>query len=633
MRFVRDRSPADAGSTRIVQSRLAQAATVLYVAASLAYLYWRVAYTVNTDALFVSVPFLFADFVGFGYFLLFAHNLWRRTERTPSPAPEGLTVDVFIPTYNEDIAVLRPTIEAALAMDYPHETYVLDDGRRQTVKDLCSALGVRYLTRPDNKGAKAGNINAALSKTHGQFIAFFDADHAPFRNFLTELLGYFNDPKVALVQAPQAYYNLDSFQHAPASGKDAGRPWHEQSVFYDAMMPGKDRLNAAFWCGSSAILRRTALEEVGGVDTSTVTEDMHTTMNLHAAGWRSVYDPRELALGIAPDDASGFLVQRQRWAQGALQVLRKDNPLKKPGLSRGQRLAYFAGVAYVFEYVPRLIYLVTPIIALLVGELPLKNVGWDVLSVVVAFWIFGVLTSRLLTLGRNPYLEAERYHLLKLTIMLKALLTSVWHRPLKFKVTPKAGDGKDHLATELYHIGPQLVVGGLSATAAVWAAIGYLAGAPWELSGGSLLVTSAWAVFNAGLVLSLAHTVLRRHHRRALYRFQVELPGSLSSEHGHGIVRIVDLSALGVGWESALDIPRGATAVLQFAAGEAHVTAAVRIQGRRYVGGTFRYGGEFVGLDNGVQRDLVLFLYQQHAPVMFGHAPFPGVGEELRRAG
>jgi cellulose synthase (UDP-forming) len=617
---------------RLVQSRPAQAATVLYIAASLAYLYWRVAYTVNTDALFVSIPFLFADFAGFGYFLLFAHNLWRRTERTPPAAPEGLTVDVFIPTYNEDLAVLRPTIEAALAMDHPHETYVLDDGRRETVKQLCRQLGVRYLTRPDNKGAKAGNINAALPRTDGEFIAFFDADHAPFRNFLTELLGYFNDPKVALVQAPQAYYNLDSFQHARTHGNDAGSPWHEQSVFYDAMMPGKDRLNAAFWCGSSAILRRTALEEVGGVDTRTVTEDMHTTMSLHAAGWRSVYDSRELALGIAPDDASGFLVQRQRWAQGALQVLRKDNPLKKPGLTLGQRLAYFAGVAYVFEYIPRLIYLLTPISALLVGELPMKSVGWDVLSVIVAFWIFGVLTSRLLTLGRNPFLQAEQYHLLKLTIMLRAMLTSVWPRPLKFKVTPKAGDGKDHLAAELSHIGPQLAVGGLSAIAAVWAGLGYVVGAPWELSGGSLLVTSAWAIFNAGLVASVAHTILRRHHRRALYRFQVELPGSLSSEHGQGIVRIVDLSALGVGWESALEIPRGAPATLQFTVGEARVTAKLLVQSRRETSEGFRYGGEFIALADTAQRDLVLFLYQQHAPAMFGPAQSPGPREELLKA-
>src|SRR5215211_3216000 len=109
MRSVRDRALAPAGTVRIVQSRPAQAATVLYIAATIAYLYWRIAYTVNTDALFVSIPFLFADLAGFGYFLLFAHNLWRRTERTPPAAPEGLTVDVFIPTYNEDIALLRPT--------------------------------------------------------------------------------------------------------------------------------------------------------------------------------------------------------------------------------------------------------------------------------------------------------------------------------------------------------------------------------------------------------------------------------------------------------------------------------------------------------------------------------------------
>src|SRR5690606_30100372 len=132
------------------------------------------------------------------------------------------------------------------------ETYVLDDGRRDEVRILCEELGAKYLTRPDNKGAKAGNINAALPRTHGDFIAVFDADHAPFSNFLTDLLGYFRDPKVALAQAPQEYYNLDSFQHF-GSGTHAQSVRHEQSVFFEEILPGKDRHNAAFWCGSTAI--------------------------------------------------------------------------------------------------------------------------------------------------------------------------------------------------------------------------------------------------------------------------------------------------------------------------------------------------------------------------------------------
>ncbi len=267
--------------TQVLASRWTQAVVLTYLGVGGWYLWWRTFHTVNLDALYLSIPLLLADYLGFAFFLLFGFNLWSKVRRFAPPPQASLTVDVFIPTYDEPDEILKPTILSALAMDYPHRTYVLDDGHREGVRLLCEELGVDYLSRPTNEGAKAGNINAALKVTHGEYIAIFDADHAPFKSFLTELLGYFKDPNVALVQAPQAYFNLDSFQHA-AAGPHKNKPWHEQSVFYDQIMPGKDRMNSAFWCGSSAILRREALESVGGVNTLTVTEDMHTAMGLHA---------------------------------------------------------------------------------------------------------------------------------------------------------------------------------------------------------------------------------------------------------------------------------------------------------------------------------------------------------------
>lgn len=606
---------------------------LLYIIVAIAYLAWRTLFTVNMEAPYVSLPFLAADYIGFGFFLLFVATLWSRRARTPTAPPLGRSVDVYITTYNEDLAVLQPTVLAAVSMDYPHVTYVLDDGRREEVRHMCEELGARYLTRGDNRGAKAGNINAALPRTSGEFIAFFDADHAPFRNFLTELLGYFEDPGVALVQSPQAYYNLDSFQHArPRMAKGAG-PWHEQSVFYDAIMPGKDRWNAAFWCGSSAIVRRTALEAAGGVDTRTVTEDMHTAMNLHAAGWKSVYDRRELAIGIAPDDASAFLTQRSRWAKGALQILRNDNPLLKPGLTFRQRISYFTSVTYVFEYVPKLVYLLTPIIALLVGELPMRRLGWAFLLFFFAYWLLGVLASSLLTIGRNPYFAAERFHLLKLGIMLTATLTVLWPRGLKFKVTPKSGDGHDHRLSELRLLRWQLAIGLGSVAAVSWAAASYASGASWELRGEALIVTGAWATFNAGLVASLCATVLRRHHRRQVYRFQVDAPASVTAGGESAIARVRDVSAVGLGWESPLRLRQGQQATVRFRAGERTISADVEVQTCFSREGTYRYGARFASLDGTARHDLILWLYQQHAPGMFQQtpAPVPFVLEERAR--
>ncbi|MGK2964393.1 MAG: glycosyltransferase [Tepidiformaceae bacterium] len=628
--------------TEVLSSRIAQLVTILYLGVGVSYLWWRTTSTVNWDAPFISIPFLAADYLGFAFFTLFAMTLWRRVRRfAPPPAP-GLTVDVLIPTYNEEVDVLRPTIEAAIAMDYPHRTYVLDDGRRAEIRSLCKGLGVEYLTREDNAGAKAGNINAALPRTSGDFIAIFDADHAPFKNFLTELLGYFTDDKVALVQAPQSYYNLDSFQHAPRVRSSDEGPWHEQSVFYDAILPGKDRWNAAFWCGSSAIVRRTALEEVGGVDTRTVTEDMHTAMLLHARGWKSIYHDRELAVGIAPEDASSFLVQRQRWAMGAVQILRKDNPLFLKGLTLRQRVSYFASVAYVFEYLPKAIYLATPAVALTIGALPMTNMGWNLLYRFLPYWLLGILATRLLTGGSNPYLQSERFHLLKLWIMLRACSTALWPRKLRFQVTPKSGTGVDHPAWNLRLIRWQLVVGVVSVAAASWAALAYWLDVSWKLTGPSLAMTAAWALFNAGMIAMLARSIAVRHHRRHVYRFPVVLPATFTYGRQRVLGTIVDLSGLGIGWESEVGLRRGSEVSVRVELdGDTAIRTRIRVLSTREVAGGFRHGGSFVALSERDRRNLILFLYQQHAPEMLTGQPgqleppipFPSPDLPLRRAG
>jgi cellulose synthase (UDP-forming) len=611
-------APGRSPSQRFVQSRPAQFATVAYFAVGILYLWWRTFHTVNLGAPFVSLPFLAADYLGFGFFVLFAMTLWARTERRPGIAPPGKSIDVFVTTYDEGVEILRSTVAAVVAMQYPHETYVLDDGRRESVRALCDEFGVHYLTRDDNRGAKAGNINAALPRTSGEFVAFFDADHAPFDHFLTDLLGYFNDPRVALAQAPQSYYNLDSFQHAGGVRSRGQSPWHEQSVFYDAILPGKDRWNAVFWCGSGAVIRREALVGIGGVDTRTVTEDMHTSMSLHAAGWRTVYHDRELAVGIAPDDADAFLGQRLRWTQGAMQIFRHDNPLVRRGLTWRQRLSYFSSVAYVFEYLPKAIYLVTPMVALSFGALPMTNMGWNLLFRFLPYWALGVVASRLLTGGTNPYFQSERFHLAKMAIALHAMAALVWPGELNFRVTPKTGDGRDHRHANLRLIRWQVAAGIGSVAAVIWAGVGFWTGAAWQLSGVSLFVTTAWALYNAGMIASLAGSILRRHHRRHMYRFGIDLRGVVSDGNVSAPARVEDLSSIGAGWISPVALERGSVVTMRFGMDlGAPVDVRVRVASVRPYGEGFRYGGEFAELSEDSRRRLVIFLYQQHAPTLF----------------
>ncbi len=598
--------------TESLPSTRGKVASVAYIIVFSWYLWWRTFHTLNPDALYLSLPLLFADYMGFAFFLMFTFNLWTRV-RHFAPSPQyGLSVDVFIPTYNEPLSVLKPTVLSTLTMQYPHRTYVLDDGRRDEVRLLCEQVGAEYLTREDNRGAKAGNLNAALLKTGGDFIAIFDADHAPFEDFLTELLGYFRDPKVALVQAPQAYYNVDSFQHG--GSKHQGKPWHEQTVFYDGIMPGKDRHNAAFWCGSSAIVRREAILDVGGVDTLTVTEDMHTTMGLHARGWRTIYHDRELAVGIAADDLEPFLVQRLRWAQGAMEVLRHDNPLLRSGLTWQQRIEYFTSTAYVLEYIPKAIYLAVPPIVLVSGVLPMTHLGWALLARFVPCYLLGIFATRALTAGTNPYLQSERYNFLKIEIMLRALSSLIWPRKLQFKVTPKGGNHDDNRVGMLRLIRSQLVVGAICLSAAVWAIISWMTGAPWALSGTGLLFSLPWALVNVGLLLTLVRSLLRRHHRREVYRFAVDVPMAVIGNRKLAITRTLDLSTTGVGWSSDRPYPPGRELTLLI---DPSVLSSRQVQAVVTAcwpdGHGYRVGAEFRNLEDEDERTLILFLFHRSA--------------------
>jgi cellulose synthase (UDP-forming) len=357
------------------------------------YLSWRVGYSLNPDALWFSVPLLLAEVQGAINFILFMFMTWDLKPVPHPAAPRGRTVDIFIPTYNEDLSILRMTILGALNVRYPHETWVLDDGRRPALRELCEEMGVHYLTRADNRHHKAGNINAALSQTNGEFIAIFDADQIPLPDFIEHTLGYFVDDKVAFVQTPQEFYNLDSVQHK--TNWQEGQTWHEQALFYNVIQPGKNRWNAAFWCGSNSIMRRSALLSVGGIATETVTEDIHTSLRLHAAGWKSIYHDELLSMGLAPQDFLAFTVQRLRWGQGAMQVLRRENPFVKRGLTFAQRINYIGSMVTYFEAFQRLVYTLAPSIVLFTAILPIQVSVLPFVSRFIPYFALGILANDL----------------------------------------------------------------------------------------------------------------------------------------------------------------------------------------------------------------------------------------------
>jgi cellulose synthase (UDP-forming) len=410
------------------------AVTALTVTA--AYLLWRLTGTINLDWWWLAIPLFVVEIHNAFGLGLYTVALWS-LDSDPYPARTRLrkpSVAVLIPTYNEPIEVLLPTIAASVAIEPEHETWVLDDGRREEVARLAEQLGARYLTRPDNRHAKAGNLNHALGVVDTEIVAVLDADHVPTARFLTSLLPYFEDPSIAFVQSPQDFYNLDSFEHE-RQGDDV---FNEESVFYRVIAPAKNRWAAPFWCGTGALVRVAALRSVGGVSTDSVTEDIHTTIRMYRAGWKGAYHNEVLARGLAPEDAASYMLQRNRWALGAMQVLQIENPLFGSGLTLGQRTAFLTTLFGWFDSWRTFAYVVLPIAVVATGGVPISAPG----EVFAPFFLTTLglqfVALRLLARGHYPPILSVLFEMLRMPAVLPATLALIVpRRNVSFRVTPK----------------------------------------------------------------------------------------------------------------------------------------------------------------------------------------------------
>ncbi len=455
-----------------------------------------------------------------------------------------------MPTYNEGLEILTPTIAAAAALRLPHETWVLDDGARPVVADLAARLGVRYLARADHAHAKAGNINHALGVIDADFIAVLDADHVAAPEFLVRTLGYFADPRVALVQTPQDFYNLASFEHA--DGDDGSDRHHEQALFYRVLQPGKNRWQAAFWCGTGAVVRVQALREVGGVATDTITEDIHTTIRFHRRGWRTVYHNEVLARGLAASDAATYQGQRLRWGTGAMQVLRVENPLFASGLSLPQRLAYAATLLGWFDAWRTLGYLILPIVVVLTGVSPIRAPASVFFPAFLLTFALQQLALRLLSRGYSRPILSIIFEFVRMKANLRATLTLVSHSRPSFQVTPKgrSGDARSRVPAPylLRLIGWASVLAGawFIASSAGLTPLHY--GESWAVDGAAV-----WLAVN-GLLVVLAIRRIRAPRfaaeRRASVRFEVAVPGRV----GPTTIEISDISLTGARVVSPCDL-------------------------------------------------------------------------------
>ncbi len=531
--------------------RLRTVLILLSFAVTARYMIWRYTSTLNTSdwvGAAISGAVYAAEIYGFIAMFLFYFQVREWKTRPPVVPPKRTrdpSVDVFVTIVDEPIDILYRTLVGCKAMTYPEEkktVYVLDDGHRPEVKQIAERLGCRYLTRPDNAHAKAGNLNHAMKHSSGELIVNFDADHVPVASFLNECVGFFEEDKVALVQTPHHFYNPDPYQRNLRLEDEI---IHEQDLFFQTIQPGRDLTNSAFYCGSGALFRRSALEQVGGFIVKSVTEDIHTSIVLHANGYRSVYYPKRLSAGLSPESFSSYLRQRQRWARGHAQIfLSAENPLFTPGLSISQRINYFASIYYFFHGVPRVIYLIGPLFYLLFGIPPLIADFRILLYFYLSHYIVSLLAFHR-TVGklRNPFWSDVYETVMSFYLAATAIATLFTPRRRKFAVTPKG----EQFAKPVINISeslPQWILAMLLIVGLIYGTIVHWVG---RGTPGSYAISFVWSAYNLLLAFTAIVTAREQAQRRVSPRLRRRLDCQIELSSGRLIPAMTqDISESGV---------------------------------------------------------------------------------------
>jgi cellulose synthase (UDP-forming) len=513
---------------------------VLSLTISSRYMWWRYSSTLNWDdpvSLVCGLILLAAETYAWLVLILgYFQTIWP-LHRQPAPMPPDITqwpdVDILIPTYNEDLDVVKPTIYASLGIDWPKEKlhiYILDDGSRPEFKAFAEQVQVGYVTREKHDHAKAGNINNAL-KNHvkSEFVAIFDCDHVPTRSFLQLSMGWFiKEKKLGMLQTPHHFFSPDPFERN--LGRFRKMP-NEGTLFYGLVQDGNDMWDATFFCGSCAVLRRSVLDEIGGIAVETVTEDAHTSLKMHRRGYTSAYIRIPQAAGLATESLSAHIGQRIRWARGMVQIFRLDNPLLGKGLKLSQRLCYFNAMLHFLSGIPRLIFLTAPLAFLLLHAYIIYAPGLAIALYVLPHMIHASLTnSRIQGKYRHSF-WGEIYETVLAWYIARPTTVALLNPHIgKFNVTAKGGLIEDaHFDWTISR--PYLILILLNA-------IGLAAGL-WRLFYGpeneifTVLLNMVWVLYNLLILGGAVAVAIEAKQIRKNHRVEMSMPAAIATNDGH----------------------------------------------------------------------------------------------------
>lgn len=457
------------------------------------------------------------------------------------------TIDVFIPTYNEPLTVVRPTTLAAIALDWPKDKlriFILDDGRRDEFREFARAMGVGYIIRDNNRHAKAGNLNHALEETHGELIAIFDCDHLPVSSFLKTTVGWLQrDPQCAMVQTPHHFFSPDPFERNLGTFR---RVPNEGALFYGLIQDGNDFWDATFFCGSCAVIRREPLMSIGGIAVETVTEDAHTALKLQRLGYSTAYINQTLAAGLATESLSAHIGQRIRWARGMAQIIRIDNPFLGVGLSLWQRICYANAMLHFFFGLPRLVFLTAPMAFLFFQ--------WHIINAEAVLLALYVIPNILQSNIANTHVQGSYRHsfwaevyetVLAWYVALPTTVALIKPSAGTFNVTAKGG-----LVTKSYFdwaISTPYTILALLNIAAF--GMGLLRLFFWNTHEiGTVLLNLAWVIYNTLLLGASIGVASESRQVRRMHRVATRLPATLYRDNGAALhCECVDFSMTGLG--------------------------------------------------------------------------------------
>ncbi|ACC72414.1 UDP-forming cellulose synthase catalytic subunit [Paraburkholderia phymatum] len=539
---------------------------MLSVIATGRYMYWRLTETTYWERpldaawglLLVSAEVYAALVLMLGYFQT-AWPLKRKPLPLPADRSEWPTVDIFIPTYNEPLSVVKPTVYAAIALDYPKDKlsiHVLDDGRRPEFKAFCEEVGVAWTIRSHNRHAKAGNINEALKITDGEYFAIFDCDHIPTRSFLQVGLGWFlRDKKLSMLQTPHHFFSADPFEKNLGTFRKVP---NEGELFYGLVQDGNDLWNATFFCGSCALLRRTMVEEIGGIAIETVTEDAHTALKLHRRGYTTAYLAIPQAAGLATESLGGHIGQRIRWARGMTQIFRIDNPLTGRGLTFGQRLCYLNAMMHFFYGIPRLVFLTAPLSFLFFNAHIIQAAaGTIAIFALPHMFHANVTNSRMQQKFRHSFWSEVYESVLASYITAPTLLALINPKLGKFNVTAKGGRIEEQYFDWAISR-PYLILLALNLIGFIVGCVHIALNASLHSEVQTTVLNLAWTGYNM-LILGASVAAAREQRQvRATHRVAMRIPASLRFSTGRTLTcETVDYAEGGLALQlpAAIQVP------------------------------------------------------------------------------